>query len=312
MEGIYFNPGNTKGPSPESSAVYDLLTKHGNMEIMRMQIESGDIIWLCPAEDEAAIEFFFVHSGGIELALDDGPFHLGPGDSFYIQGLLGDVPVKADAATELIYVTTCPIFDSVQHFQDSLKQLLLRINEKDHYTYQHSANVMHYSHRLYDVLKDECGKVTIDDVLIASLFHDVGKCFVPDEILKKKGRLEREEMRAIYRHPIDSARLLGTYFGGDVAEIAGSHHERLDGSGYPRGYTVDDISFAARIVAVADVFDAMTTVRGYNKVKSFAESAEELYALSEQFDRRITKVLRELVRSGDMQRLAGGGTDEQA
>ncbi len=312
MEGIYFNPGGTKGPSPESSAVYDLLAKQGNMEIMRMQIEIGDVIWLCPAEDPAAIEFFFVHKGGIELALDDGPFRLVSGDSFYIQGLGGDIPVKASAATELIYVTTCPIFDSVQHFQDSLKQLLLRINEKDHYTYRHSANVMHYSHRLYDALKAECGNVTIDDILIASLFHDVGKCFVPDEILKKKGKLEREEMRAIYRHPIDSARLLGSYFGEAVAEIAGSHHERLDGSGYPRGYAVDDISFAARIVAVADVFDAMTTVRGYNRVKSYAESAEALYSLDEQFDRRITLVLRELVRSGEIQRLAEGGTDEQA
>jgi HD-GYP domain-containing protein (c-di-GMP phosphodiesterase class II) len=78
-------------------------------------------------------------------------------------------------------------------------------------------------------------------------------------------------------------------------ELAQSHHERLDGSGYPYGLTQEDISFESRILAVADVFDAMTTERGYNEVKTFKEAAQELIRLSDKFDRRITRALDWLV-----------------
>jgi len=89
-------------------------------------------------------------------------------------------------------------------------------------------------------------------------------------------------------------------FGEEIAEIARNHHERMDGSGYPRGLSGEDISFASQIVAVADVFDAMTSDRGYNEVKSPEEAAEELARLDTQFDQRITSVLTRLVAEGTL------------
>jgi len=86
-----------------------------------------------------------------------------------------------------------------------------------------------------------------------------------------------------------------------VAEIAMNHHERLDGSGYPRGLTAEDISLPARIVAVADAFDAMTTDRGYNKVKTFERAAEELASLDEKFDSMVTKALCRLIERDALQ-----------
>jgi len=87
-----------------------------------------------------------------------------------------------------------------------------------------------------------------------------------------------------------------------VAEIARNHHERLDGSGYPCGLSGEEISLPAKIVAVADVFDAMTSERGYNAVKSFEEAAGELCSLSGKFDPYITGALRDLVAGGALRR----------
>jgi HD-GYP domain-containing protein (c-di-GMP phosphodiesterase class II) len=90
-------------------------------------------------------------------------------------------------------------------------------------------------------------------------------------------------------------------FGEQIAEIARNHHERLDGSGYPRGLRAEDISLSSQIVAVADVFDAMTTNRGYNTIKGFLDAAEELISMPHQFDSRITGVLMQLVSSGALE-----------
>ena len=128
------------------------------------------------------------------------------------------------------------------------------------------------------------------------------------EILQKPDRLEQAELRYILRHPIDSGRMLQPKFGEQIAEIARNHHERLDGSGYPRGLREEDISLSSQIVAVADSFDAMVSNRGYNVVKSFLEAAEELYFLSEQYNQMITSVLLRLVSSGALEE--GGSSHE--
>jgi HD-GYP domain-containing protein (c-di-GMP phosphodiesterase class II) len=155
--------------------------------------------------------------------------------------------------------------------------------------------VLKYSLKLYERLKAFCTDDTDSNLAIAAIFHDVGKIYIPDEILKKKAALELNEYKKMMRHPIDSARLLGAHFNDRIVELAMGHHERLDGSGYPYGLTEEEISFEARILAVSDVFDAMTTDRGYNEVKSFREAAEELARLPDKFDRRITKMLAQLV-----------------
>ena len=239
--------------------------------------------------------------------MDDGLVTLGPGDSFTVSGLTRDVPVKLHGDAEILYVTNCPAFEAVTHVNDSLQELLGRINEKDHYTSRHSKAVLQYSLALYDAMQDRGPDIPRDDLAFAALFHDVGKCFVPTEILQKPDKLEQAEMRYILRHPIDSGRMLLPNFGEQIAEIARNHHERLDGSGYPRGLQAEDISLSSQIVAVADVFDAMTSNRGYNVVKTFKQAAEELVSLSCQFDKRITSVLMQLVNSGALTEGVGAG-----
>ena len=271
------------------------------MEVILHRIKAESVVWLFPASDPNAMEYFFIHAGGVELALDDGLVTLTAGESFTASGLTRDIPVKMLGDSEILYVTNCPAFDSVTLVDDSLKELLTRIDEKDHYTTRHSKAVLQYSLALYDAMQDRGPVIPRDDLAFAALFHDVGKCFVPTEILQKPDKLEQHEMRYILRHPIDSGRMLLQDFGEQIAEIARNHHERLDGSGYPRGLFAEDISLSSQIVAVADVFDAMTTNRGYNVVKTFLEAAEELVSLPHQFDSRITTVLMQLVKSSALE-----------
>ena len=308
MEGIQFNRraaagASTAGNEPSTQ----LLTKQGDLEVILHRINGESVVWLFPASDPNATEYFFIHAGGVDLAMDDGLVSLGAGDSFTVSGLKRDVPVKMHGDAEILYVTNCPAFEAVTHVNDSLQELLTRINEKDHYTSRHSKAVLQYSLALYDAMQDREPDVPRDDLAFAALFHDVGKCFVPTEILQKPDKLEQAEMRYILRHPIDSGRMLLPNFGEQIAEIARNHHERLDGSGYPRGLRPEDISLASQIVAVADVFDAMTSDRGYNVVKTYTQAAEELASLSHQFDSRITSVLMHLVSSGALEEGVGSG-----
>ena len=102
----------------------------------------------------------------------------------------------------------------------------------------------------------------------------------------------------IQQHAADSARILLPKYGPRIAELAHSHHERMDGSGYPRGLKGDQIPFESRILAVADAFDAMTSDRGYNRVKTFAEAAAELQAMPQRYDPLVTAALAQLVSTG--------------
>ena len=213
-------------------------------------------------------------------------------------------------AAELLYVSNCPVFDSEAYWQQELQGLLRRIDEKDHYTQRHSRAVMEYALQLYKELKDHCPGLKLEDFVMGALFHDVGKCNVPGDILRKKARLTDEEYKLIQQHPLDSARLLEPIYGPRIAELAYSHHERMDGRGYPRGLKGEEIPFEARILAVADAFDAMTSDRGYNRVKTFEEAAVELQSLPEAYDPLVTATLVRLVREGRIGPQAAAKTAE--
>ena len=133
------------------------------------------------------------------------------------------------------------------------------------------------------MVKDD---IYCERVLIAGLFHDIGKIVFSDEILMKKGPLTEEEFAIIKKHPQDGARILSalTMFR-DIVPIVRSHHERMDGKGYPDGLKSEMIPEEARIIAVADSFDAMTSNRSYRKALSIKAAVDELVkGKNTQFD----------------------------
>lgn len=297
MRGLHINP--VSGNPSADNADINLLARRPGVEIMYQQIDEGATVWLAPGTEPDTFEFFYVLSGTLNIMLPDGPVSVSSGGSFHADWLTDNVSIEAVSATKLLYVTNKPVFDDLSEFHDNLKDLMRQVDRKDHYTFHHSRNVLKFSLQVAKKLSRE--KSAIDALATASLFHDVGKCFVPDEILKKKGRLTNEEYEIIKRHPADSAKLLEPCFGKRVAEIAESHHERLDGSGYPRGLKGDEISIEGKIIAVIDSFDTMTARRVYTvQPKTYMEAAAELCSLNTRYDPEVCQALMELVKSGEI------------
>lgn len=308
MEGFYARRAGD-GSMPGMADGLLLLAKHSNLEVMTQRVDKNATVWLTPGTGEDDFEFFFVHEGEMEIDIDGEVITFRAGDSFFIHRLKNNALMRCTQSALILYVSTCPVFSSEAYWQEELRGMLRRINEKDHYTRRHSRAVMRYAVRLYEELKEYCPGLTLEDYVLGALFHDVGKCNVPGEILRKKDHLTNDEYRVIMHHPVDSGRILEPIYGKRIAELARTHHERMDGSGYPCGLMGEEIPFEARILAVADVFDAMTSDRGYNKVKSFEEAAQELYMLDRIFDRRVTETLVRLVQAGEIT-VAEGEDDE--
>lgn len=198
----------------------------------------------------------------------------------------------------LLYITSKPTFNSVKVYVSNLDELINQVDEKDKYTKQHCQHVMDFSIAISR--KMNCSAAIIEKLAISALFHDVGKCRVPDEVLQKPGKLTLEERKFIYKHPLGSKEIVESNFGDEIANIVMCHHERQDGSGYPQGISGDEIPIESRIIAVADSFDAMTTKRPYNCPKTYEQAAEELYAMKQEYDNTATAALKELVDSGEI------------
>jgi HD-GYP domain-containing protein (c-di-GMP phosphodiesterase class II) len=148
--------------------------------------------------------------------------------------------------------------------------------------------------RLTLLLGRACGIDTHEGLRVLSLgalAHDLGKIFIPGGVLHKEGSLTAEEWAAVRQHPLDGARLLaGVAACEAVCRVAAEHHERWDGRGYPAGLRGDRIDFNARVVAVADAFDAMTSVRPYRPAAGYAEAAAELERCAgTQFDPEVVR-----------------------
>ncbi len=277
-----------------------LLLEHPSTEIMVQSIDKNSLVWITPADEKDMVEFFYIVHGEVSLETSNETIHLKENDCFYTNRLEHEVLLKSHTDLKVLYVSTRPIYNNLDSFNKDLDELLTRIDEKDKYTKQHCKRVADYCMLISKKLN--CTEKVLNNLVIAGLFHDVGKCFVPDEILAKKTKLTQEEFREIYKHPSNTKRILKDKFSKEICEIALAHHERIDGSGYPYGLSGNDISLEARIIGVADSFDAMTTKRPYNAPKTFEEAVIELCDMKDKYDSRVTAALKELVLSGELHR----------
>lgn len=150
--------------------------------------------------------------------------------------------------------------------EEIILRLALAVEYRDNDTGEHTLRVAKYSH----IIAEQLGLPArlCRDIYLAAPLHDVGKVAIPDNILLKPGKLTDEEMAVIRTHATIGKRILADSSCELIqlgAQIAAGHHERWDGAGYPNGLKADEIPVAARVVAVADVFDALTTRRPYKE-----------------------------------------------
>lgn len=181
-------------------------------------------------------------------------------------------------------------------YVEVIKALRLMVDAKDIYTRGHSDRVSFYAGKLAEALGKD--PETCRRIRLAGLFHDVGKMAVPDNILLSPGRLTDEEFEVVRKHPEHGSSILSAISSfRDIAPIVRSHHERMDGKGYPDGLSGTEIPEAARIISVADTFDAMTSTRRYRPSLTFEEALEQLaQARDTQLDGGMVDVFLQVVR----------------
>jgi HD-GYP domain-containing protein (c-di-GMP phosphodiesterase class II) len=159
---------------------------------------------------------------------------------------------------------------------ERLQALVHALEEKDPYLRGHSVRVANYAFRIGRELG--LAPSTLDLISLGAELHDLGKIGVSESVLHKPGKLSDAEYRHIMEHPVTGARILGPLMRDVPAALAivRSHHERLDGKGFPDGLKGDEISVEVRIVTVADSFDAMTSLRPYRSALSVEHAVQEL------------------------------------
>lgn len=173
-----------------------------------------------------------------------------------------------------------------------VQRLGLAAEYKDNETGLHVIRMSHFS-RILGIAAGMT-EAEADDLLHAAPMHDVGKIGIPDRILQKPGPLDADEWKIMQGHVTIGAEIIGEHDGGMLSlarQIALTHHEKYDGSGYPNGLAGEDIPLVGRIVAIADVFDALTSVRPYKKAWSEEEAVN---FLREQKGRHFDPQLVEL------------------
>lgn len=195
-------------------------------------------------------------------------------------------------------------------YLETVTALVETVTAKDTYLSKHSHNVALYA----KVISEEMGfsPERIHRLLQGCKLHDLGKIAIPDSILLKPGPLTLEEFEIIKQHPYWGARILEPLtFMKDVTEMVHQEHERWDGTGYPRGLKGDQIRLEARVIAVADTLDAMTSDRPYRKRLSMEAAYAELKRCSSsQFDPVVVEATLRAVSEGKLVVETGGGNHD--
>ncbi len=221
------------------------------------------------------------------------------------QYLLGQLLLSQQRALELEQRS-----NQLATFQVGMLSALLRtLDLRDQMTARHSAAVARYSR----AIAQRAGYSRREEELvhIAALLHDIGKFILPDRILKANVPLTDEDWMLIRRHPQQGARVVSSLDGyGPVAEIILAHHERIDGKGYPRGLSGDDIPELSRIISVADTYDVMTARDSYRTPMSSYDAIVELRRVAgKQLDARFVEVFIELLEGKDVSFAHGEAAD---
>jgi diguanylate cyclase (GGDEF)-like protein/PAS domain S-box-containing protein/putative nucleotidyltransferase with HDIG domain len=178
---------------------------------------------------------------------------------------------------------------------EAVYSLAKSIELRDRRTKEHCERMVEYAEKM--ARKVGMNELEVDNVRRSAMLHDIGKLGISDAILLKPGRLTPEEYEEVKKHPVIGADIIsGAGFLKDIVPIILSHHEHWDGRGYPRGLKGEEIPLGARVIAVVDVYEALTSDRPYHKAISKEEAIKILKSgMSTQFDEKIVRVFLEVV-----------------
>ena len=222
-------------------------------------------------EEEIKLLYFLL-KGKCEFYLDNERIVLEPFELLEINTTSG-FNIYALEEISLLYIS---LSDSKINLKtDELSKQIERLENKDDYLKGHNYRVSKYAL----IILEEMGlKLNTDNLNYAAPYHDIGKIKISPDIVHKESSLTPKEFEVMKMHPIYSYEIIKPILGEDIAYIAKCHHEKLDGSGYPLHLKGDAIPIEAQIIAVADIFDALTTKRTYRDAYSFNDAIKIMEA----------------------------------
>lgn len=222
-------------------------------------------------EEEIKLLYFLL-KGKCEFYLDNERIVLEPFELLEINTTSG-FNIYALEEISLLYIS---LSDSKINLKtDELSKQIERLENKDDYLKGHNYRVSKYAL----IILEEMGlKLNTDNLNYAASYHDIGKIKISPDIVHKESSLTPKEFEVMKMHPIYSYEIIKPILVEDIAYIAKCHHEKLDGSGYPLHLKGDAIPIEAQIIAVADIFDALTTKRTYRDAYSFNDAIKIMEA----------------------------------
>jgi len=269
--------------------------KKGACEVSFYNLPKGRTQSILQPVGRGSCKTYCILSGGVTL-IENGE-HLGPGDVIILSEGEGVWTIATSQDTVIIvHGMNCSDYDLLVNSSEKLGELLCQIQRKDRYTQEHSNRVS----RLVQKFAPVCGYsgAKFLELNAAAWYHDIGKVYICDTVLKKEGLFSEVEFIIMQRHATLAKDVLVTHFNERVYEIVSQHHERLDGSGYPNGLKGEEICEEARIIAICDSFDAMTTDRVYKKGMDPQKALHELKRLAGVlYDAHLVEMFTKLVLS---------------
>jgi len=265
-----------------------LLAKADNVEVHKQKILAKRPFWLDSVDEWRGFEFLYLLEGQLNYLDSEPHIVLKPGD--YIARHL--IPERSHFETLtnaiILYVSSQPAYKMISEETKDLVNLAKEI-ERDEYTNGHCDRILYFAHLLGEWIGIPSENYV--NLRHAAFFHDLGKSKVSLEILRKPSKLNDEEWAIMEQHTVWGREMLGTKdFLQEAGRIVEQTHERVDGTGYPKGLKNDEICLEAKIISVVDAYDAMTTDRPYRKGMPQEEALSRLQESSgTQFDPKVVE-----------------------
>ncbi len=297
--------GDTVERAVKRGTTLELLASCDGIEVTRQSVATGRHFFLYAADEWIGFELLYVLEGRLAVEPEAGvgngeeAIYLSAGDYLYHNGLPKKVYFRVEERAEFLMINSAPSFDLMKDRVRDMVEMARSVEKKDHATDGHCLRLEKLAIKTGEKL-GLLGQALID-ISYASYLHDLGKIKLPGEILGKEDPLTDGEWEQMKRHPDLGAEMLREKdFLHGAARIVRAHHERFDGSGYPLGLKGDEIPIGARVIAVVDAYDAMTSARPYKEAQDSQAAIEEITrAAGKEFDPRVVDVFIEVVGAED-------------
>lgn len=281
---------------------YELIKKRKNLEIININRSSETTLSFYDKKDGDIFLMGIIMSGEAELSYNNVKRILHKNDYFHYETLEDFVNIFIPENANILVITSMNFYEDIHNGFKKFYDIMNCIEQKDSYTKRHCERVTQLAKRIGE--KMGFSNKRNFNLVYGARFHDLGKIRVSDEILNKKERLNEDEFVNMRRHVEYSYEIFLNdfkHFESDfdfelMAKMILQHHERLNGSGYPKGLSGDEILLEAKIIAVCDSFDAMVTDRPYKKGKSKEDAVKELKAMSgTHYDSNVVTFLEKVL-----------------